>query len=741
MFCRVSSLRCSCRGLSSSAIAWLLVLAAGTGAPSQAEERPLSVEKVQVGWQDKYKAGCWTTVRVTLKAHGTGVQGTVQCRSTDGDNVPVTYANNVKLNVSAGQTQEVILPLQAGGVSAKTSLEIQTTSAGSWSEPLKLPPPLAATREIVASLGPAIDVAELPRYIRRREDFAFVPVSIDQASDLPLTAAGYADLEIVVLPLSRASLIDEMSDKQLAALLQWVQGGGRLILTTATRGPQLLGPGGRLAAIAPGKIRGVVRMRRTIGIESAGGAAVDIDTVAAGRAPFVLDYENYQGRVDLWESQSGTSGQPLVVRSAYGFGQVQIVGLDLDQPPWSEWPGRPRFIADLIADNRSEMASQEVGVRGEVTHLGYDDLTGQLRTALEQFTQVTFLSFTVVAVIAGLYLILIGPVDYFLIRSLRLPRHLTWGTLLAFVALASGIGWTLADRSHGRQLWINQTEIVDVDVASGAVRGVAWMQLYSPASLQYNLRLQPTQESIAPAKSTWLSWQGLAGHGLGGLSVPARNFQPSVGYEVIPGTATAEVQGLPVPFAGSKGLRAEWTSELNDLKPSALRSDNSGRLFGEVTNPLPYELTDCRLIYREDMFRLRQPLPAGGTVLLSSLQSVDLQSRLTERVVLDQQDRATPWDAASTNVPRIIEMLMFHEAARGSGYTQLAHRYQPTLDFSGLIQLQPAVLVGRTTAQQSDLVVDDVSSLEADRYDQRWTWIRVLIPVQTASPTTEDNAS
>ncbi len=717
-----------------------LVFSFFVGASAFADDaHPVTVEHSIIGWQGNYKAGHATTVRVTLRSSG-GAKGSVACQSTDGDNIPVTYLNNVNFDLAADRSQEVILPMQAGGVSAKVSLHFKLEDGSEWREPLNVPPPLAATQEIITSLGPSIGIMQVATYVRRRPDYAFVPVEVNDVAQLPLIADGYCDVDIVVLPLSRGSLIDQMNEKHVAALRDWVQRGGRLIFATAVQGPQLFAKDGKLAELSPGKIRGVERLRRTIGIESAGGASVDIDTVAAGKSPFVLDYESYTGRVDLWDSQQGGAGLPLVVRSAFGFGQVQVIGLDLDQYPWNEWPGRSRFLANLLQDDRSELEVQESGgVRGEVTHLGYDDLTGQLRTALEQFSHVTFLTFTVVAVLAAVYLLLIGPVDYFFIRSLRLPRHITWGTLLVFVALAGGIGWNVADRSHGRQVWINQVELIDVDLASREVRGTAWIHLYSPASRKYDLQWQPTTDNIAAIDEAHLSWQGLAGHGLGGLSVKARNFQPADGYEV----DGPKINGLPVPIAGSKSLRAQWEGSAKKLSSQTL-SFVGEELQGELTNPLPFELLDARVLYRGHIYMINRPLAGGATVSLSSAIDVrrqNLQAKITERVVKDQQDRATPWDASRTDLPRIMDMLMFHEAANGSDYTGLAHRFQPELDFSTQIELQEAVLVGRVDATQGDVAVDGRSSTDANSYDQRWTWFRILIPVRSAANSSDTSAA
>jgi hypothetical protein len=110
------------------------------------------------------------------------------------------------------------------------------------------------------------------------------------------------------------------------------------------------------------------------------------------------------------------------------------------------------------------------------------------------------------------------------------------------------------------------------------------------------------------------------------------------------------------------------------------------------------------------------------------------------------KDVSTPWEQDSVDVPRIMQMLMFHEAARGSTYTGLTHRYQPQVDLSELIRLGEAVLVGRSERPVSDL--SDISPLTQLKLPKDfhgvlnvqsgpialdettcWTYFRIILPV------------
>jgi hypothetical protein len=95
---------------------------------------------------------------------------------------------------------------------------------------------------------------------------------------------------------------------------------------------------------------------------------------------------------------------------------------------------------------------------------------------------------------------------------------------------------------------------------------------------------------------------------------------------------------------------------------------------------------------------------------------------------------ATPWDQSSVEVPRIVQMMMFHEAARGRSYTGLTNRYQPYVDLSEHVRLGEAVLVGRSAKRVAQLTQG--TSPLADPGDENvWTWYRLVLPVKAKAVT------
>jgi hypothetical protein len=162
-----------------------------------------------------------------------------------------------------------------------------------------------------------------------------------------------------------------------------------------------------------------------------------------------------------------------------------------------------------------------------------------------------------------------------------------------------------------------------------------------------------------------------------------------------------------------------------------------------LSNPLPIALTDCLVAFEGRLYRLGKLQP-GQTVNLGTLTPLNLEARLTELTFEGSKEVSTVWKRDSNDIPRIVQMLMFHESARGRTYTGLTHRYQPGLDLSGHLGLGRAVLVGKAAESITRLVHDGSEPVQQDELAQAsdrtaLTWCRVIFPVrlqpsQTSQP-------
>jgi hypothetical protein len=262
------------------------------------------------------------------------------------------------------------------------------------------------------------------------------------------------------------------------------------------------------------------------------------------------------------------------------------------------------------------------------------------------------------------------------------------------------------------------------------VRGTVWTHLYTPRSARFDLRPQfdGGGTPIVTSPQAWLAWQGLPGNALGGLAARPTALVQADPYRVLPPGEHPGIDRLAVQTASSKSLSTRWWGA-TPLSPAAdLQRTEHGPIEGELTNPLPHELTDCLLAYGDWLYRLGT-IGAGQSVTVDPRDSLNLEYRLTERTVQNSKDMSTPWDQATTDIPRILRMMMFHEAARGRSYTGLTHRYQPYIDLTEQVRMGRAVLAGRCPQPFTRLMSGDQPAT-APAYEQTSTWCRIVFPVR-----------
>ncbi|MFN0017740.1 MAG: hypothetical protein ACKVP0_05725 [Pirellulaceae bacterium] len=701
-----------------------------------ADSTLLTIKQADIGFGGSYRSGFWTPISLALAANGSPVNGELQLVASDGENVPVVFfaagagLSSSNIQLEPGKEVTVHSYLKAGPQKSRISARLIDRASGKilWqaSLPGNLPAPLSATTPLVITLGSSVGVEDALKFTRRSEADALVAAEVKSAAELPDQWWGYEGIETIFLPAGSAGILGQLNSSQTIAIQQWVREGGRLVLSSGAQTKQLLGDNSPWKDLIPGQLIEVGPMRDAATLETLTGEAFPFTD--DGSRPLVAHLTAVRGKTELTEG-SRAANVPLVIRTPHGLGEITFVAFDLDGERFAKWPGRPRFLSTLLRESKAqETPGGQAGVR-----LGYSDLTGQLRGALDQFPGVQVINFTTVALLIVAYIILIGPVDNFLLQQLGASRNLTWITFPLVALLFCGIAWYSAGWSHGNQMRLNQAEIIDID--GQHVRGTAWLHLYSPATKTYDLAMRPSfpTEVKTGATYAYLTWQGLPGSGLGGLDAQQVALNVVDPYAIEFPSAAAGLRSLPIQVGSSKSLAARWWQDIPLPAASKLALNEHGVPTGDLVNPLDVELQDCIFTFNIWMYRLKK-LGPGERFSLSDARPLYLESRLQQHKVNDFKDSATPWVRDSADVPAILQMLMYHEAARGQNYTGLTHRYQTHLDLSGQLTRGRGLLVGRVEKPAAQLKVDG-SPLPADQI-QSWTYYRIVIPVSPKSAAT-----
>ena len=104
--------------------------------------------------------------------------------------------------------------------------------------------------------------------------------------------------------------------------------------------------------------------------------------------------------------------------------------------------------------------------------MGFTDISGQLRGALDQFDGVDFIPFWIVAVLALTYIAILFPLNYWVLnRWLKRPM-LAWLFFPTAIVVFCIVAVAVANHAKGTARHVNQLDLVDVDVVDGGeVRG------------------------------------------------------------------------------------------------------------------------------------------------------------------------------------------------------------------------------------------------------------------------------
>ena len=552
-------------------------------------------------------------------------------------------------------------------------------------------------------------------------------IGLTEAKQLPTHWFGYDGVNDLFVFGSDKKRIEEISQLQWQAIEDWVMNGGRLFVSS-NGNDGVLSDAGPLARFNVGTFSEATKLKSMVQLDNFTRKRLDAKQLPIARI------EVTDGRIDLAQK-----GIPLIVRQSRGLGQIVFVSFDLADPAFTDWQGQPALFSKLLESKFSELSSSDLNSSGSrASHLGYTDLSGQMKVPLEQFGKVYLNSFTMVAVLIGLYLLLIGPGDFFLLKKVFGKMEMTWVTFTLVTLGFGALAIALANWSRPTSLQINQLEIIDIDATSKRFHGHTWTNIYSPETKSRSLRFDTTNELGLKSDSQLSNWLGSPGDGLGGMQTKAGLSTGQGSYNVVSdptddGPVSTSLENLPLQVSSSMAFLTQWSGTFEPRIESRLRYTGV-QLKGQITNPLDVELTNVRILFDDYIYILDKKLGPQETLdILSGPRVRTLKTYMTGRQRTDEKnDRGQnlPWDPASADLQRIADMMMFYSAAGGKDYTSLTHRFQNRIEMKDQMFFGRAVLVAELGSNVGRFSIDGQPS---DPFaDRQTTLIRIVLPVDKA---------
>jgi len=403
---------------------------------------------------------------------------------------------------------------------------------------------------------------------------------------------------------------------------------------------------------------------------------------------------------------------PLVVRKARGLGQVIFVATDLDGPSMRAWNDRPLLLAAILDLPLNETPAEP---NNAVESYGYDDLAGQLRSSLEQFRGVRLMPFFVVASLLVLYILLIGPGDYFLLRRLRRGMQWTWLTFPAVVVLFAVGGYWASSWLKRDVPRLNQVDLIDID-ADGTARGTSWFSIFDPRAEIVDLSLRPRLPNGEPPQQVdgSLGWFGKAGNGFNGMyDREAQNAGTLAGLGYSIGLRLDSARDVPIQAWSCKNLVYRWLGRTDGHGIEFVLQEDSRQPSGTITNHLKRQgmeggvtLTHAYLAYEDSAYLLGTLRPGETREIGPSTRRISLNTFLSSESAENSISSGgpmekTPYDPATRDAAYVLRAMLFYDASGGRKRTGMANDYQRFTDLSAVFRTGRAVLVAMPPQEES----------------------------------------
>lgn len=274
-------------------------------------------------------------------------------------------------------------------------------------------------------------------------------------------------LDGVSLVIVRDYRLDALSPAQREALLEWVRRGGRMILYPGSNRDWLTSPA--VQELAPVIL----------------GASEEVETILE-----LEDFSPFRERTKFVR-HSILNGRPLnkghggAVYFPCGRGGVVVVPFDLERAPFDSWPGAQDFRRVLAA----AMPTDSVPDGDHETRRTDMPRLSTASGFIQRTSTATVNRLPPFGILAGLtlvYLIVIGPVNFLVLRRLRMTVRLVF-TIPAISAVFLGVVILTGYVLRGVSTVVYEVSVLEAPSGAGLAIEHHYLSLFSPTARTYDI--------------------------------------------------------------------------------------------------------------------------------------------------------------------------------------------------------------------------------------------------------------
>ncbi|MDY7077626.1 MAG: hypothetical protein SXV54_11960 [Chloroflexota bacterium] len=376
--------------------------------------------------------------------------------------------------------------------------------------------------------------------------------------DLPERAEPLRSLDSLIL-----SDVDttSLTPAQGEALRAWVELGGRLLIGGGAGARRTLS--GLPDALRPVQLGDTVELAALDGLAEFVGEPVQVPGPFLATLPAI-----YEGRPIISQDS-----QPLLVQTSLGDGWVAYLALDPAARPFDAWAGALPFWRNLLEPGSALPTNVPSDIPPRVLE------SEQMNYALSNLPALDLPSIRWLGLLLGLYILLVGPVNYL---ALRRWRRLDWAwlTIPALTLVFSVGGYGLGYRLRGSDVIINQVSIIPIRGEEGQALVRSYVGIFSPTRSDYDVRVGG-DALVSPLSYDPGRWGG----------------SPNVygDLDVLQGDPTL-VRGLGVNQWAMQSFQAETWMDADGLMIETALTIEDNQVRGAIHNGLGHPLQEMILV-------------------------------------------------------------------------------------------------------------------------------------------------
>ncbi|MBV9792098.1 MAG: hypothetical protein JOZ51_28185, partial [Chloroflexi bacterium] len=405
---------------------------------------------VQPFFEGNYRAGNWIPFRITVANEGQDLSATVTLQAG------TSFAANLEL--PRGAEKSLILyarPLDE--IRRVATVRVLTSGA----ELAKVETPIKgvnAAAPVVGYISQQAVTLPQPAAPPATPKIAHLPI---QPGELPDRSEALSMFDALVID---GAPLTGLTATQQQALTDWVRLGGQLVIGGTDLQATL--------AQLPENLRAA-----TVGGAAPGGQISLLPELTAEQTPAAIEVRGAAGTRSIATAGATTVG----VQQQFGQGQISVLGFSLSAPELGLLPD-----AALVWEN---VATLHVSTTDLQQMQQTDDVQAQqFASVLTLLPVLAVPPMTTLAIVLGLYLLIIGPGLYLLLRRLDCQA---WGwvavPLVTIVFSLGAYGYGL--RLRGSDTILNQISIVESIAGRSRVRTYAG--IFSPRTQTYQIKTSP----------------------------------------------------------------------------------------------------------------------------------------------------------------------------------------------------------------------------------------------------------